>query len=459
MEKQKEIWETKEEQSPLVSNEKLLGDVRLEGQGNDAFVPFASFSSISLDENLQRAVSSFTKPTLIQSHCIGPLLKGRDVVGIAATGSGKTLAFGLPGLQMVIDSKDVKKHRAPKFLVIAPTRELAIQINEVLESTGRESKIKVLCVYGGVAVAPQKKAIESGLDVIVATPGRLLGLVEEMGDDFDLSQIKYLVLDEADRMLDMGFIPDVRRIRALLPSSGVQTVMFSATWPDSVKKFAYELLSNPLEVYVGNVSANATANTAVAQHVEVLEPFARDKRLLDILRSYPKNQGKVFRILIFVLYKNEVPRIEGLLSRNRYSVKCISGANTQAAREQALASFKSGETPILIATDVAARGLDIPDVEVVINYSFPLTIEDYVHRIGRTGRAGKTGISHTFFTHQSKALSGELINVLKKADAKVPEDLVSFGTATKRKEHSMYGAHFKGSADAGPMPKATHVKF
>jgi len=273
----------------------------------------------------------------------------------------------------------------------------------------------------------RKKALKEGVHVVVATPGRLLDLVQD--EALTLSEVSYLVLDEADRMLDLGFEKDIRSIIGMIPKSR-QTLMFSATWPQEIQKLAAQFLANPLKITIG--SDELTANKNVHQIVEVIEPNARDERLIQLLNSYHKSRRN--KVLVFVLYKKEATRVENFLRRRGWANSSIHGDKNQSQRLEALSSFTTGNVPLLIATDVASRGLDIPKVEYVINYSFPLTIEDYVHRIGRTGRAGAKGISHTFFQQFDKAHAGELVQVLKESNQTVPEDLLKFGVAIKKKE-------------------------
>ncbi|KAJ0666354.1 putative RNA helicase [Helianthus annuus] len=412
-----------------------------------------TFAESNLSDELLECCKNFSKPSPIQSNSWPFLLHGRDFIGIAKTGSGKTLAFGIPAMNHILNKRKNKSNKkvTPLCLVLSPTRELAQQIYDVLSDAGKPSGVRSVCVYGGTSKGPQISALKSGVDIVIGTPGRLKDLIE-MGV-CQLQEVSFVVLDEADRMLDMGFEPEVRSILSKT-SSVRQVVMFSATWPLAVNQLSQEFMDpNPVKVVVG--SEDLAANHDVMQIVEVLEDRARDERLVTLLEKYHKSRRN--RVLVFVLYKKEASRVENMLQRRGWKVVSISGDKQQKARTEALQLFKDGTSPLLIATDVAARGLDIPDVEVVINYSFPLTTEDYVHRIGRTGRAGKKGVAHTFFMKENKALSGELINVLREAGQNVPTNLLNFGTHVKKKESKLYGAHFKEiSADA---PKATKITF
>jgi len=399
--------------------------------------PFRSFTDTTFPEDLLTVCKDFAKPTAIQSQCWPIISMGKDVVGISETGSGKTLAFLLP----LLVNLSRQKPKQPSILVLAPTRELALQIQGVCEKF-QPFGFKNVCVFGGVSKDTQKKTIRSGVHIVVATPGRLLDLIQD--EALSLDNIKHFVLDEADRMLDMGFEPDIRAITGKL-SKDRQTLMFSATWPQEIQKMAREYQNNPIRVKIGDDEKELVSNRSVKQIVEVIDPFEKEKRISQLLKEYHKD--KKLKIIIFALYKKEAQRLETFLTRFGHQVACIHGDLPQLKRTEALQSFRTGQKSLLVATDVAARGLDIPDVEYVINYTFPLTIEDYVHRIGRTGRAGKTGISHTFFTHHDKSRSGELINLLKEAGEEVPDTMYKFGTATKKKEHALYGAHFKDGVD------------
>ncbi|XP_014519387.1 DEAD-box ATP-dependent RNA helicase 5 [Vigna radiata var. radiata] len=407
--------------------------------GDAKYAAVKSFSDSGLPENVLECCKGFEKPSPIQSRAWPFLLDRRDLIGIAATGSGKTLAFGIPAIMHVLGKRKGKgsRGRNPLCLVLSPTRELAQQISDVICDAGSSCGVESICLYGGTSKGPQISSLKSGMDIVIGTPGRIQDLIE-MGVCC-LKEVSFVVLDEADRMLDMGFEQIVRSILGQT-SSDRQMVMFSATWPLAVHHLAQEFMDpNPVKVVVG--SEDLAANHDVMQIVEVLDDRARDRRLVALLEKYHKSQSN--RVLVFVLYKNEAKRVENMLQEGGWKVVSIHGDKAQHDRTKALSLFKKGSCPLMVATDVAARGLDIPDVEVVINYSFPLTTEDYVHRIGRTGRAGKKGVAHTFFTQQNKGLAGELVNVLREAGQVVPDDLLKFGTHVKKKESKLYGAHFK----------------
>ena len=402
--------------------------------------------------------AAFSAPTPIQSAAWPFLLNGQDVVGVAETGSGKTLAFGVPLIRS-ITSHPSYSHSKPscKAIVVSPTRELAVQIHTQLESLATAVSLKTVCVYGGVPKDAQRDALRTA-HVVVATPGRLNDLIQE--GSADLSNVRYLVLDEADRMLDKGFEDEIRKIIATTPSSNRQTLMFTATWPESVRKLASTFLRSPVHISIGanNPTGELRANTRITQKVEVVDGMYKQTRLLQLLSQYHGKKNRDDRILIFCLYKKEAARIEDFLRRQGHSVAGIHGDMSQPARSASLEGFKSGKCSLLVATDVAARGLDIPAVKLVINFTFPLTVEDYVHRIGRTGRAGKEGLAITLFTDQDKPQAGGLINVLKAAKQNVPEELLKFGTTVKKKGHEAYGAFYK---DLGPgeVKTATKIKF
>jgi ATP-dependent RNA helicase DBP3 len=454
-------------------------DKSLELQGFKTYFPFTSFDTPAIKACICAPLlkqctegNGFSVPSPIQAQS-WPILcqdvegKKRDIVGIAETGSGKTLAFVLPALSAMSEAK-TGKHRLPRMLVLSPTRELAMQSDVVLREFGAVVSLKSLVIYGGVPKWTQTNELKKGdVDCIVATPGRIKDLMQE--GSCDLSGVEYLVLDEADRMLDMGFEEDVRAIISECKSKdkGRHTYMFSATWPEGIQKIAMDYMVDPVRVYVGFDSVVAenganevlddslSANKRVTQTIEVIEDRQREGRLREILNKVHGKRNN--RILIFALYKKEAERLEYNLKKDGWNCCSIHGNKNQPARTEALAQFKDGSCPLLVATDVAARGLDIPNVEYVINFTFPLTIEDYVHRIGRTGRAGKSGTSFTFFQSGDKARAGELQAVMRQADQKVPEALMQFGNTIKKKEHKLYGNF--GPKGSEPMKKAKKIKF
>jgi len=412
--------------------------VTIEGTDADSFFPLYTFAAAAFPAQAQEALAGYTAPTPIQAAAWPILLRGRDIIGIAETGSGKTMGFALPALVHLHRSAP---QRTPRALVMAPTRELALQT----AAEFARLKIKQVCLYGGTPKGPQLGELRQNPDVVVATPGRLLDFVST--EECDLSQVSYAVLDEADRMLDVGFEVETRKIlQRLRPER--QIVMFSATWPAAVKKLAAEFLKDPVKLTIG--SDELTANKRVAQTVEIIEPHRKEKRLLQLLKDF--GVGKQSRVLIFVLYKKDAPYVHDLLKRQGYSVGALHGNSSQAVREWTVEQFKTGEIPIMVATDVASRGLDIDDVEHVINYSMPLTIADYIHRIGRTARAGKTGIAHSFFVPANdKNLGWYTARVLREAGQAVPPELEKYPPPAIKQEEKTCNI-----SEVKPAPK---IKF
>ncbi|CCA73901.1 related to DBP3-Putative RNA helicase required for pre-rRNA processing [Serendipita indica DSM 11827] len=424
--------------------------------------PILDFSQIDIPAALMETLSKFKEPTPIQACSWPPLLAGRDVVGIAETGSGKTLAFGIPALARLAATERPPKGQNINVLVVAPTRELAIQTHDTLLAAGKPLGITSVCLYGGTDKEAQKKSLkDKKLRIVVGTPGRLLDLANEGACSFE--HVSFLVLDEADRMLDKGFENDIRKIIGMTAQDARQTLMFSATWPDSVRRLAASFQKDPVRITVGQ--DDLTANHRVEQVIDVFDdPREKDSKLLKILKQVQKKSitpgSDESRTLVFVLYKNEAPRVEQLLRGQGYSVCVLHGNVSQDARLKALNDFKTGKVGVLIATDVAARGLDIPNVGTVINYTFPLTVEDYVHRIGRTGRGGREGKSVTFFTGEKheKALAGELAKVVRESgfDAAAEGLRQRFDMTIKKKTHNVYGAHFK---EIDSTVKGTKIVF
>ncbi|XP_040972766.1 DEAD-box ATP-dependent RNA helicase 46 isoform X2 [Gossypium hirsutum] len=356
--------------------------------------------------------AGFSAPTPIQAQSWPIALQGRDIVAIAKTGSGKTLGYLVPGFMHIKRCRN-DSQMGPTVLVLSPTRELATQIQDEAQKFGGSSRITCTCLYGGAPKGPQLREIERGVDIVVATPGRLNDILEMRR--VSLQQVSYLVLDEADRMLDMGFEPQIRKIVKEVPTRR-QTLMYTATWPREVRKIAADLLVNPVQVNIGNID-ELVANKSITQNVEVLAPMVKHRRLEQILRS----QEPGSKIIVFCSTKKMCDQLARNLSQ--FGAASIHGDKSQADRDYVLGQFRSGRSPVLVATDVAARGLDIKDIRVVINYDFPTGVEDYVHRIGRTGRAGATGLAFTFFGDQDSKHASDLIKVLEGANQQVPAEL------------------------------------
>ncbi|XP_010420106.1 PREDICTED: DEAD-box ATP-dependent RNA helicase 46-like isoform X2 [Camelina sativa] len=382
--------------------------------------PLMSFEATGLPPALLREVYSagFSAPSPIQAQSWPIAMQNRDIVAIAKTGSGKTLGYLIPGF-MHLQRIHNDSQMGPTILVLSPTRELATQIQVEALKFGKSSKISCACLYGGAPKGPQLKEIERGVDIVVATPGRLNDILEMRR--ISLHQVSYLVLDEADRMLDMGFEPQIRKIVKEVPTKR-QTLMYTATWPKEVRKIASDLLVNPAQVNIGNVD-ELVANKSITQTVEVLAPMEKHTRLEQILRS----QQPGSKIIIFCSTKRMCDQLARNLTRT-FGAAAIHGDKSQAERDDVLNQFRSGRTPVLVATDVAARGLDVKDIRVVVNYDFPNGVEDYVHRIGRTGRAGATGLAYTFFGDQDAKHASDLIKILEGANQKVPPQVREMAT-------------------------------
>ncbi|KAJ6829522.1 putative DEAD-box ATP-dependent RNA helicase 14 isoform X3 [Iris pallida] len=384
--------------------------------------PFTTFVSTGFPSEILREVqrAGFSAPSPIQAQSWPITLEGRDIVAVAKTGSGKTLGYMIPGFIHVKRLRNDSK-MGPTVLVLSPTRELATQIQDEAEKFGRSSSISSVCLYGGAPKGPQLRDLSRGADIIIATPGRLNDILEMRR--VSLHQVSYLVLDEADRMLDMGFEPQIRKIVKEIPPRR-QTLMFTATWPKEVRKIAADLLANPVQVNIGNVD-ELVANKSITQYVEVITPMEKQRRLEQILRS----QEPGSKIIIFCGTKRMCDQLARNLTR-QFGASAIHGDKNQSERDSVLAQFRSGNSPILVATDVAARGLDVKDIRVVVNYDFPTGVEDYVHRIGRTGRAGAKGEAYTFFCDQDSKYASDLVKILEGASQQVPvelRDMVSRG--------------------------------
>ena len=353
-----------------------------------------SFTNLGLSENVLRGIhdTGYTSPTPIQSRAIPVVTSGRDVIGCAQTGTGKTAAFVLPILSGLTGNHDSRKHRSPRALIVTPTRELALQIDESVRTYGKYVSLFSQTIYGGVAIEPQIKRLRRGVDIVVATPGRLLDHMER--GTIDLSRIEMLVLDEADRMLDMGFIRDIRKIVAEIPRKR-QTMLFSATMEAAVRDLAGSILDNPEYIEIGERRNPAES---VSQQVCTVTKERKMDLLLHVLE-----QEDIENVIVFSRTKHGADRITKRLTRSGYAATVMHSNRSQSQRQRALAGLKKGEFNILVATDVAARGIDIDAVSHVINFDTPNQAEDYIHRIGRTGRAEATGEAITFVDRSEEA--------------------------------------------------------
>ncbi len=339
------------------------------------------FNELGLSQPLLDAIehSGYTTPTPIQQTAIPAILQGKDVMAAAQTGTGKTAGFTLPILERLSAGQSARPNRV-RTLILTPTRELAAQVGESVATYGRFLKLRSTVVYGGVKINPQMMALRKGADILIATPGRLLDLHQQNAVHFD--QIEMLVLDEADRMLDMGFIHDIKRILKLLPTKR-QNLLFSATFSDSIKTLAKELTNNPVEISV--TPQNSTAKT-VKQWIHPVDKKRKSKLLINLIKTH-----NWYQVLIFTRTKHGANKLTRELDEAGISALAIHGNKSQNARLKALSEFKDGKVQALVATDIAARGLDIDQLPQVVNFDLPNVAEDYVHRIGRTGRAGATG--------------------------------------------------------------------
>ncbi|MES2378989.1 MAG: DEAD/DEAH box helicase [Bacteroidota bacterium] len=405
-----------------------------------------SFENLKLIEPILRALKTegYTTPTPIQEQAIPIVLQRRDLLGCAQTGTGKTAAFSIPILQLLYqDRLQHKEQKTIKALILTPTRELAIQINESLAAYGKHTGLKHLVIYGGVSQNPQTDALRRGVDILVATPGRLLDLMNQRFVHLD--HIKMLVLDEADRMLDMGFVNDVKKIIAKIPAKR-QTLFFSATMPKEIQHLADSILTNPERVEVTPVSS--TADT-IAQELYYVEKNDKRSLLQHILKD-----KEIKTALVFTRTKHGADKVVKDLVKIGITAEAIHGNKSQNARQRALSNFKARTTRVLIATDIAARGIDIDELTHVINYEIPNIPETYVHRIGRTGRAGASGIAMTFcdaeeieFLRDIHKLIGKDIPV-NDAHPYVmsPQSIVANHAASKDKPKGKGGGQKRGRA-------------
>ena len=374
-----------------------------------------SFSDLQLSDSLLRAVrdEGYETATPIQEQAIPPILAGRDLLGCAQTGTGKTAAFALPTLQRLAQRGAPPHGRRIRTLVLAPTRELASQIHESFRAYGRHTGLRGTVIFGGVKQSHQVKALDRGVDIVIATPGRLLDLMNQ--GFVNLSNVEILILDEADQMFDMGFIHDLRRIVARVPKQR-QTLMFSATMPSEIRRLADECLKDPVTV---SVAPQSTPAERIEQSVYFVEKRVKSQ----LLAHYLKEQAAT-RTLVFARTKHGADKLVRDLIRGGFRAEAIHGNKSQNARQRALAQFKSQHPPVLVATDIAARGLDIDGVSHIVNFDLPMTPEIYVHRIGRTARAGATGVAVTFCSGDEKSMLRQIERLTRQQLAVAVSSLV-----------------------------------
>ncbi|CAN5193275.1 DEAD/DEAH box helicase [soil metagenome] len=393
---------------------------------------------------------NYTSPTPIQEKAIPIILAGRDLLGCAQTGTGKTAAFAIPVLQLMYNKPSPTNFKKPiRTLVLTPTRELAIQISESFTAYGRHTGLKNVVVYGGVGQKPQTDALRAGVDILIATPGRLLDLMNQ--GHVHLNQIEFLILDEADRMLDMGFVHDVKKVLAKVPAKR-QTLFFSATMPMEIVRLSQSILTNPEKVEVTPVSS--TANT-IRQELYFVDKGNKKLLLIHLL-----NDPTIITSLVFTRTKHGADRVTKDLIRAGVRAEAIHGDKSQTARQRALSNFKAKQTRVLVATDIAARGIDVDDLSHVINYEIPNIAETYVHRIGRTGRAGASGIAISFCDNEERAYVKDITKLIGKSIPIVEEHPFKMGTPVPPRESHSRRPQSNGNGrnrSGKPKAKSTHT--
>jgi ATP-dependent RNA helicase DDX5/DBP2 len=395
-------------------------------KGEDTIRPIQEFKQAGFPSYLMSELEAagFTAPTPIQAQGWPVALMGRDMIGIAQTGSGKSLAFIAPAILHIKAQPPMRRGDGPVALFLAPTRELAVQLAAECSKFGRAANVRNTCVYGGAARGPQAQQLSSGVEIVIATPGRLIDFLES--GRTNLKRVTYLVLDEADRMLDMGFEPQIRKIVSQIRPDR-QTLLWSATWPREVQSLARDFMMDKrgaVRITVGD--EELTANHSITQIIDCCDLWDKNPRLLDLIHKKQRDD----KVIVFCETKRGVDELERQLRRQNVEAAGIHGDKSQQDRDRVLKDFRDGFCKVLLATDVASRGLDIKGCKLVINYDFPKTAEDYVHRIGRTGRAGETGTAYSFFTADRAGLAREIIGILREAKQEVPpklEELMRLG--------------------------------
>merc|ERR1711935_1304814 len=413
--------------------------ISIEKSSGEVPNPVFDLDELSIPEKLKETLkrSGIEKPMPIQAQGWSIAMSGTDLIGVGETGSGKTLGFLLPAFQHILQQEKTRFQKGPQVLVLSPTRELAQQTQAVSQKFGSTCGISTVAVFGGASRDGQIKQLRNKVDIVVATPGRMIDLLESGGTH--LERCTYVVLDEADRMLDMGFEPQIRQILEQVRPDR-QMLMWSATWPQEVRKLAKDFFGQEKDLVHMNIgSTELQANPNIEQVIEVTENSMEKKdKVLEYLAEVPQGE----RVLIFTATKRTADFLEQMLYRQKFRAVAIHGGKTQAARDRALYDFRDGKRNVLVATDVASRGLDVDDIKLVINFDMPANIEDYVHRIGRTGRRGKQrkAVSIIEASETTRKLVSDLIKVLKEAKQEVPQELTDLlRTASSDSSNSRYG--------------------
>jgi len=403
-----------------------------------------NFQTLGLIEPLLKAIQEegYTTPTPIQAESIPIVLQGKDLLGCAQTGTGKTAAFTLPILQLLVKSKTQERRKKIRSLIVTPTRELAIQIGESFNAYGRHTGLNCTVIFGGVGQGPQVTALKNGVDVVIATPGRLLDLMNQ--GHLNIREVEIFVLDEADRMLDMGFVHDVKKLLAVLPKKR-QSLFFSATMPPEIVSLANTILFHPLKVSVTPVSSTVDI---IEQSVYFVDKVNKNALLIEILKN-----TAIETALVFTRTKHGADKVVNLLLKNNIKAEAIHGNKAQNARQRALTNFKAQTTRVLVATDIAARGIDVDELAYVVNYEIPNIPETYVHRIGRTGRAGANGTAISFCDAEERAFLKDIEKLIAKKIHVIenhPFPMTNFNPIKKAKQ--------QGRGNIGQKRRFSHSK-
>ncbi len=414
-----------------------------------------NFQTLGLIEPLLKAIQEegYTTPTPIQAESIPIVLQGKDLLGCAQTGTGKTAAFTLPILQLLVKSKTQERRKKIRSLIVTPTRELAIQIGESFNAYGRHTGLNCTVIFGGVGQGPQVTALKNGVDVVIATPGRLLDLMNQ--GHLNIREVEIFVLDEADRMLDMGFVHDVKKLLAVLPKKR-QSLFFSATMPPEIVSLANSILFHPLKVSVTPVSSTVDI---IEQSVYFVDKVNKNALLIEILKN-----TAIKTALVFTRTKHGADKVVNLLLKNNIKAEAIHGNKAQNARQRALTNFKAQITRVLVATDIAARGIDVDELAFVVNYEIPNIPETYVHRIGRTGRAGANGTAISFCDAEERAFLKDIEKLIAKKVPVIenhPFPMTNFNPIKEAKQQGRGNsghARSKATANGGQKRRFSHPK-